>query len=725
MDKERLYDALRKADAAGDTESAKRLADFIRSQGSGQPEKPAAVGAGEIINGIPRQIGLTARYALEGPAQAAQLVTEPIRRLVTDPLSRVMGSSGQGKPLGQIASDFADRIGLPTPQGANERVVGDATRLGFGAAVPMAAGYAVGNRAAGAGMQVSGASGKAATSSGMAKNIGEALTFKPVSQLSAATGAGLASGASREAGGNELMQVAGGLLGTVAGGMAPSGLQAVTQRVNALRATPMQLEGKLTLALQESGIDYSQLPKNVRDGLLQDMKKAMATGAEIKPDALRRLADFRVTGTTPTRGMVSLDPVQITREQNLAKIGANTADDGLTGLAQVQNQNNAALIRNLNNLGASSGNIDDAGNLVTSAITGRQASLRGMEQAAWNAAKGSPGYRQPISSGVLSDINRALDEEALMPFMSPTISRYMEAFQTGQRPFTPQDYRNLQSMLSREVAKGGNEGAAAKLAQRMLQNAELTPANPSAPGLLTPQAAAAARSEDAAAAAAESAVNQVNKARAATRTAYAYEDSSPLVRSVLSEGASADPQRIAQRYVISGTAREAQDLANQVGQGGLPVIRNALLAHLKAKALNDSADEVGKFSQSAFNKALKGIGDEKLQIFFSPEEIAQLQANGRVASYMQAQPVGSAVNNSNSGALVAGKAYDLLSMLPMGRALVVDPLRNIEISLRQRSAQNVIPGLLEARPPVMQSQTLLGPAIATGGLLSAPGPNRP
>jgi len=492
-----------------------------------------------------------------------------------------------------------------------------------------------------------------------------------------------------------------------------------------MRATPLQLEGKLTLALKESGIDYSQLPKNVRDSLLQDMKKAMATGGEVKPDALRRLADFRATGTTPTRGMVSLDPVQITREQNLAKIGANTSDDGLTGLALVQNQNNAALIRNLNNLGAASGNVDEAGNLVATAINNRQLGLRLDERAAWDAAKGSPGYRQPISSGVLSEINRALDEQALMPFMSPTISKYMEAFQSGQRPFTPQDYRNLQSMLSREVAKGGNEGAAAKLAQRILQNAELTPANSSAPGLLTPQSAAAVRSEDAAAAAAQSAVEQVNKARAATRTAYAYEDSSPLVRSVLSEGASADPQRIAQRFVIGGTAKEAKDLANQVGQAGIPVIRNAILAHLKAKALNDSADEVGKFSQSAFNKALKGIGDEKLQIFFSPQEIAQLQANGRVASYMQAQPVGSAVNNSNSGALVTGKAYDLLSMLPMGRALVVDPLRNIEIALSQRSAQDVVPGLLAPRPPVMQSQTLLGPAIAAGGLLSAPGPNRP
>ncbi len=149
------------------------------------------------------------------------------------------------------------------------------------------------------------------------------------------------------------------------------------------------------------------------------------------------------------------------------------------------------------------------------------------------------------------------------------------------------------------------------------------------------------------------------------------------------------------------------------------------MAHLKEKALSGAADEVGKFSQSAFNKALNQIGDRKLAIFFSPEEIAQLKATGRAASYMQAQPVGSAVNNSNSGALMLGRGYDVAravaSKIPFGQQLVVDPLRNIDISLSQRAAQNIRPGLLAPveRPPV--SQGLLLPALTYGGgLLASP-----
>lgn len=50
------------------------------------PQAKPVHDAGESLNrglsDIPRQLGLTARYALEGPAQAAQLVTEPIAGLM-------------------------------------------------------------------------------------------------------------------------------------------------------------------------------------------------------------------------------------------------------------------------------------------------------------------------------------------------------------------------------------------------------------------------------------------------------------------------------------------------------------------------------------------------------------------------------------------------------------------------------------------------------------------
>lgn len=661
---------------------------------------PTAVKAGGMLNQIPRQLGLTARYGLEGLADTAQIFTEPIRNVQ----NLVFGTNA--RPLGEVARGAADKIGLPKPATANERVIGDAARLVAGSGGVLGSAKAISSKAAPA-----------------TKAVLSAFSANPTAQLTAAAGGGLAGGASREAGGTGAEQVVSSVVGTVLGGLAPGAANAVVNKLNSLRASPANLEGKISLALQEGGVNWNDLPTGIRAQMVAEVKKATSTGKDLNAGALRRLADFKVTQTTPTRGMLTLDPVQITREQNLAKVGANTADDGLQGLARVQNQNNEQLIRNLNALGAGRASADDAGGVVTSSILNRQASLRGTEQSAWDAAKASPGYRQPISAGVLSDINRSLDEEGLMPFMSEKITNYMAAFQSGQRPFTPQDYRNLQSMLAREAAKGGNEGYAASAAQRILAQADIVPNQPTGPALTTAATAATMRANDAAGAAALDSLDAINNARAATRQAYAYEDSSPLVRSVLSEGRSSDPIKIADSFIFKGTAQDAQMVLNEIGPAGQQQVKNALLSHLKDKALSGSADEVGKFSQSAFNKALNSIGDAKLRMFFSPQEIEQLRANGRVASYMQVQPVGSAVNNSNSGALMLGSGYDWLNAvagkIPFGKQVVIDPLRSIDISLSQRQAQNTIPALLnpQARQPMPM---LLAPAFSYGGLLSAP-----
>lgn len=675
--------------------------EWLQAAPQPQPVQETGRAINRGLSDIPRQLGLTARYALEGPAQAAQVFTEPIAGLMR------MGGIAT-KPLGEVAAGLADSIGLPKPETAQERVVGDATRL-----------------VAGSGGLI-GSAGQMAKLPGMAGTVGAGLAANPVQQLSSAAGAGVMGGLSREGGGTELQQAGSALIGGVVGGMAPGAANAALTTGRKLMnagMTPQAMDIQISSALQRAGMDYSQVPERARQAMRAEMAGALKAGRELDPEAVRRLAEFRTLGVTPTRGMVTQDPVQITREMNLAKIGANSADGELQGLARVQNQNNARLIQVMNEQGANRGNAAQAGDALASAVIGRREGLRSAEQAAWDAAKSSPGYRAPVSAQPLSAINAALGDEGLMPFMNPTISRYMEAFQTGQQPFTPQAYRNLQSMLSREVAKGGNEGAAAGLAQRILRDADLRPAGFADTNntLVTQGVAAGMRAADGAA---DDAISAVNRARQATRQAYAYEDSSPLVRSVLSGGASSDPERIATRYIIGGTANEARDVLAQLGPQGSQVVKDALIANLKEKALSGSADEVGKFSQSAFNRALNKIGDRKLSLLFTEEELGRLRMTGRVASYAQNQPVGSAVNNSNSGSLVVGQALDMLRNVPIIGPNIGQPLQNLNVSIQQRAAQNVLPGLLATQPKQPLLPGLIAPGIGfSGGLLSAPSGN--
>lgn len=721
---DQLETALRNADAAGDTQAATVLAREIVKM-----RQPAAVSAGKDINSVPRQLGLTARYGIEGLANAAQLVTEPIRavtdlftpdrKLSTADLVTGQKAHPKSMPLGVVASQFADTLGLPKPEGANERVIGDATRL-----------------VAGAG-GMGGAARLAGAAPGAIGQAGQFLSSNMGAQLSSAAGAGLAGGASREAGGSPLMQGGAALAGGVGGGLAPGVVQSAVNAgrsyINSFR--PQQLDVQVQAAMQRAGVDWAQLPPRVQQALRNDLADALNAGRELDPAAVRRLADFRLVGATPTRGMVSQDPVQITREMNLAKTGANSSDQGLQGLARVQNQNNATFIQRLNEVGGRTETEPiAAGRAVVGSVLGRQGELRGAETAAWNQARTSPGYRQPIEANVVSRINQALGDEALMPYLDQRISRYMESFMNGQQPFTPQAYRNLQSMLSNEMSKGGNEAAAAGLARRVLEQAELRPiTNPRGIDLgnavVTQDTANRLRAMDAAP---REAIDAVNQARGATRAAYAYEESSPLVRSVLSDGRNADPTRIAQQFVIGGTPDEAAVVAREVGPAGREVIKNALATYIKKEAMSGANDDVGKVSQSALNTVLRKIGEEKLRLFFTPEEITLLQSASRVASYAQVQPVGSAVGNSNTAAVLLGKGIDALAgisnSLPVIGPMVSQPITNgiqgLNLAIRTNQAQNVAPGLLMQQPRRPLAQGLLLPGMAAGGtaagLLAAP-----
>jgi hypothetical protein len=293
-------------------------------------------------------------------------------------------------------------------------------------------------------------------------------------------------------------------------------------------------------------------------------------------------------------------------------------------------------------------------------------------------------------------------------------------------------------MLSNEMKPGsnGNSAAAARTARDAL---EATPMKPitNAAGIdlgqapLTSDMAGMLRNYDAQAG---NSIGLVDTARSATKAAYDYEKSSALVKAALAGGRSSDPENIAKSFVLGGTLNDAQSVLKEVGTEGIPAIRNALASYIKNNALSGAADEVGKVSQSRLNSTLKSIGDQKLALFFSPEELAQLKATGRVASLMQSQPIGSAVNNSNSGALMVGKAYDAirggLSMVtgvgPVAAGLMDltlgNPTKNAANFLNNRQAANYIPGLLSpqvATQSAISSPYILPGLAASGGILGA------
>lgn len=717
-----LQDALVNADRAGDTQAAQQLADAIYSMQKVQDAKPAAAQAGGMINDIGRQVGLTARHGVEGLANTAQLVTEPIR-YGTD---RLFGQTGKTKPLGAMASDFADMIGLPKPQGANERTVGEAAKL-----------------MAGAGGLAGGAGALASNAGPVAGKMLSTLAANPLQQTTAAAGSGLAGGASKEAGGGFWAQMGASALGGVAGGMAPSGVSAIRDGFNALKReigagmTPQQMDAKISMVLQRSGVDYSAVPERVRQSFRAQMQSALEANKEFDPAAVRRLLDFTRTGTTPTRGMVSQDPVQITREMNLAKMAANSSDDSLHGLPRLQNQNNSRLIANLNEGGAGRGDPFRAGQVNIDSIQGRDASLnRGVDEL-YSAAKAMPGGETQLHrKGVVDAIYNNLARENKLAYLPSDIAETLNTISSGQItrngqtfdvPFDAKVLDNLLTDIARAQrgTQDGNIKAALSIARSAIDGAPLSPIKNTFGGnqLVTDATAQGMRQIDGQAG---EFMGALNRARGAARERFQWQESARPIEAALGNG---QPDNFINRFVIKGTLQDAQAVA---ANGSVAETKNAIMAYLKDKALNSASDEVGKFSQSAFNKALKEIGDRKLSLFFEPQEIEQLKSVGRAASYMMNQPVGSAVGNSNTGAVVVGKAYDALrgglGMIPgvgpvtagLLDVTLGNPTKSAARFMAGRQAQNFAPGLLANQQHPLTNQLLL-PGAAMGGLLAAPG----
>ena len=113
---------------------------------------------------IARQVGLTARYGLEGVGQVADIVGTPLNMLI----NRATGSQ-LGTPS-QSMSNIATMLGLPQPQTNFERGIGNVTRAVAG--IPATGGF-------GGLLQQS---GRATTQA-----VGQGLAAQPVAQIAGAT----------------------------------------------------------------------------------------------------------------------------------------------------------------------------------------------------------------------------------------------------------------------------------------------------------------------------------------------------------------------------------------------------------------------------------------------------------------------------------------------------------------------------------------------------------
>lgn len=673
------------------------------------PAEPFGQRLNREISDIPRQVGLTARHGIEGVGDTLEFLSSPIRGVLNTVLPTSMAiHPGAGRYL-------ADKIGLPTPNTSTERVVGDAARLMAGSMVPVAG---AGNLAQGA--------------QGTTKAVLQSMASNPGSQLASAAAAGGAGGYTRETGGDDLSQLAASLASGVAAPMALNKVQQVgTSATNAMRnrLQPQQVNAQIDVridsALNDSGMTMADLPANIRNSIRTDVQQALRMDGELSPDAVRRLADYRLTGATPTAATLTLDPAMISQQKNLAKQGINSKDVAAQQLGQIENANNRQLITGLNDLGAPA--MPDAystGQAVIGTLQGKADAAKKVIDAKYAAARDTNGRSVPLDrSHFAQTANDFLDEAMLGGKLPADVRNMMNWIASGQKPVGM--HSSVEMPFNVEIAEqfktriGDLQRASSDKAERMalglvrkaLDETPLiggqTPAAVNGGFQLKPIGGISPEFRQNIG---QESIDAFNAARATNRQFMQQVDNTPALASAMDNAA---PDTFFRDHVLRSDVRDLRSMLDVVGDNPVAVgaLKSEALGYLKSSALSGAKDEVGNFSQSAFNKAVNSLGDRKLSMLFSPDEIKQIKAIGRVASYEQVQPRGSAVNNSNTAGAAISSLLDrignspLLSKIPLGN-YISGPAQNISVGMQANKAMNVPRGLvrpqipLGAQPPV-------------------------
>lgn len=705
--------------------TAEQALELLQKQVGATAAKPAPAGPlpkpfgkqlNDTVRDLPRQVGLTARYGLEGAGDALDFLATPVRAAVGAIVPDKFAPKRSGKVL-------ADLMHLPEPATANERVVGDAARILAGAALPIGAATRVAQGAA-----------------GTTKAVAQQLAANPLQQLASAGAAGVAGGYTRETGGDATSQTLASLAAGVAAPAAMAGGQragtSLRQLASRQAPTGAQIEIQINRAMQESGVDFSKLAPSLQQGIRADVAQALRVSDDLDADALRRLVDYRLTGATPTVGKLTRDPAAFTQEKNLMHAGANSKDAAAQQLSKVENANNSVLINLMNNLGANT--TDDAiggAEKIIGALRQRGARADEIIGKLYDKARDSGGRSAALDHHSFTQrAGDLLHEANVESFLTPDIRNKLNGFAEGRIPLTVEIAEQFKTGIGRlqRNSSDGNVRHALGLVRQALDETPLvgqssmrqtTGGNQFAVpgGVLAADGAAPAQNLG------QEAINAFNKARRTNRAWRQIVERTPALQAV-EDGI--EPDKFVQQFIVgnggkasvAGLAALRQSIKSS--PDAINAVRGQIGRHLKSQALNGASDEVGVFSQSGYNRALDAIGERKLRMFFKPDEIDKLKAIGRVASYEQKDPVGAAVNHSKSGGAIAGFldriiSSSILSKIPAGRMLLQDPVENIVIGSKARGALDAPAALpignrMLERLPVGAGAMSVSPAIGLG-----------
>ncbi len=376
---------------------------------------------------------------------------------------------------------------------------------------------------------------------------------------------------------------------------------------------------------------------------LQAAVRAEARTGGINPEALDRHleADSLPIRMRLTKGQATQDPVLISEEMN-----RRGKDPEFAARFNEQNQN---LIDNLDEIRRESapnvvGNdpVQNGQQLVDSYKTIDQAAREEINTA-YKAARDANGGELPMNAPAFTQAADAALKKNMKSRYVPTeiAADLAEIRESGSMNF--ETFENLRTNLAAEARKAersgdGNAAAAINLVRDALENVEpIGRAKEVKPLFDQARSLAKARFDR---------LKADPAYRAATDDAAEIGQASPLA------------DNFVEKFVVKGKSAHLDRMRENLASDAMAneVIAAGALNYLKAKSGVNLYTNEGNFSQAGFNRALSEL-TPKIETLIGNKATEQVQTLGNVARYIQAQPRGSFVNNSNT--TVAAHAANL------------------------------------------------------------------
>lgn len=454
-----------------------------------------------------------------------------------------------------------------------------------------------------------------------------------------------------------------------------------TERTNQILRS---IDDKLDNALQGQGMRLSDLSDEVADGLRAEAKKALQSGKALNKEAIARKAVLEQAGIKGTRGQITGNAKQWQQEAELAKVQG--AGDELREKFISDNKRLAELLDiEQNNTGGQSIDQLGVGRDAAESLLDQYSTNKQFVKEAYNAAKNAPGNDVLINGqGFSNDVFTALDDQALATFLPADIRNIVKQISDNPQYFTLRKGEELIKVLNNHYKSSMQMGEptatthALGVVRQALQNRQ----DEALQGLLSQGGNDAAQ--------------LYQFAREAHKANKSLQAKMPLLQDVLKQQnkGSLNYDDLYKKHVLGGKIDElAQtiDVLRNTNPQAVADIQQEVVKDITEKAIKAN----GQFSPAGMKRALDALGDRKLNILFSPDQVKRLKNIREAGHYAVTQPAHAAVNNSNTASGLMNYFGNIISAIdgvgrriPFVSNVVTGPLKQAAQHNQASSALN-------------------------------------